>query len=70
MLDLTYTSDQHTGTANTTYTINAGHNAHSILVIKNGLILNQQSNSLMVQHLQLNSSSSTSDMIDIRYMYV
>ena len=70
MLDLTYTSDQHTGTANTTYTINAGHNAHSILVIKNGLILNPTEYSVNGTTLTLNSSPSTSDMIDIRYMPV
>jgi hypothetical protein len=69
-LNLTYTSNQFTGTTNTTYTINAGHNEHSILVIINGLIIDPTEYSVNGTTLTLNTGPSTNDKLDIRYMPV
>ena len=69
-LNLTYTSNQFTGTTNTTYTINAGHNEHSILVIINGLIIDPTEYSVNGTTLTLNTGPNTNDKIDIRYMPV
>ncbi len=68
MLNLTYTSNQFTGSSTTTYTIQTGHTVDSILVIIDGLIISPNEYSVNGTTLTLNTSPSTSAVIDIRYM--
>ena len=68
MLNLTYTSNQFTGSSTTTYTIQTGHIVDSILVIIDGLIISPNEYSVNGTTLTLNTSPSTSAVIDIRYM--
>lgn len=70
MLNLTYTSNQFTGSSTTTYTIQTGHTVDSILVIIDGLIISPNEYSVNGTTLTLNTSPSTSAVIDIRYMPV
>ena len=70
MLNLTYTSDQFTGSTTTTYTIQAGHNEHSVLVIIDGLIISPNEYSVNGTTLTLNTSPSVNSVVDIRYMPV
>lgn len=70
MLNLTYTSNQFTGSTSTTYTIQAGHSVHSILVIIDGLIIEPNEYSVNGTTLTLNTSPSVNSVVDIRYMPV
>lgn len=70
MLNLTYTSNQFTGSTSTTYTIQAGHSVHSVLVIIDGLIIAPNEYSVNGTTLTLNTSPSVNSVVDIRYMPV
>jgi predicted RecA/RadA family phage recombinase len=70
-LNLTYTSNQYTGNNSTTaYTIQAGHNDHSVLVILDGLILPPSDYSISGTTLTFASAPLLNQSIDIRYMPV
>lgn len=69
-LNLTYTSNQFTGSSSTTYTIQSGHTVDSLLVIVDGLIISPNEYSVNGTTLTLNTSPSTTAVIDIRYMPV
>ena len=69
-LDLTYTSTQSTGSTNNVFTIPAGHNEHSVLVIIDGLILPPTNYTVNGTTLTLNTNPNVSSMVDIRYMPV
>ena len=70
-LNLTYTSNQYTGNNSTTaYTIQAGHNDHSVLVILDGLILPPSDYSISGTTLTFVSAPLLNQSIDIRYMPV
>ena len=70
-LNLTYTSNQYTGNNTTTaYTIQAGHNAHSLLVILDGLILPPSDYSINGSTLTFAAAPLLNQSIDIRYMPV
>ena len=70
-LNLTYTSNQYTGNNTTTaYTIQAGHNAHSLLVILDGLILPPSDYSISGSTLTFAAAPLLNQSIDIRYMPV
>ena len=69
-LDLTYTSTQSTGTVNNVFTIPAGHNVHSILVIIDGLIQPPTNYTVNGTTLTLNTNPNVSSIVDIRYMPV
>ena len=70
-LNLTYTSNQYTGNNSTTaYTIQAGHNDHSVLVILDGLILPPSDYSISGTTLTFTSAPLLNQSIDIRYMPV
>lgn len=70
MLNLTYTSNQFTGSTSTTYTIQAGHSVHSVLVIIDGLIIAPNEYTVNGTTLTLNTSPSVNSVVDIRYMPV
>jgi hypothetical protein len=68
-LDLQYTSNQFNGDGvQTSFTIASGHNEHSVLVIKNGLVLTPQEYGIVNQVLALNDTPQAGDVIDIRYL--
>ena len=70
-LNLTYTSNQYTGNNTTTaYTIQAGHNAHSLLVILDGSILPPSDYSISGSTLTFAAAPLLNQSIDIRYMPV
>lgn len=70
-LNLSYTSNQYTGDGSTTdYTIPAGHNANSLLLILDGSILPPSDYSVSGTTLTFTSPPLLNQSIDIRYMPV
>ena len=70
-LNLSYTSNQYTGDGSTTdYTIPAGHNANSLLLILDGSILPPSDYSVSGTTLTFASPPLLNQSIDIRYMPV
>ena len=70
-LNLTYTSDQYTGNnTETCYSIQCGHNVHSVLVFLDGCLSDPSTYSVNGCVLQFASAPTTSQEIDIRYMPV
>ena len=70
-LNLTYTSDQYTGNnSETCYSIECGHNIHSVLVFLDGCLTKPNTYSITGCTLQFANAPATSQEIDIRYMPV
>ena len=70
-LNLTYTSDQYTGNnSETCYSIECGHNIHSVLVFLDGCLTKPNTYSITGCTLQFTNAPATSQEIDIRYMPV
>ena len=70
-LDLTYTSGLYTGDGSTTdFTIDAGHNTNSVLVIVSGLVKRPNQYSISGTTLQFPTAPNAGVTIDIRYFPV
>ena len=70
-LNLTYSSSLYTGDGSTTdFTINAGHNTSSVLVIVNGIVKRPNQYSISGTTLQFTVAPSGGQSIDIRYFPV